>query len=346
MKHTTLPSAGGIVSAVIASLCCIGPVVLGLIGLGSIGVFTVFESYRPYFIGFTIAILGLAFYLTYRKREVKCEDGTCKVETAGKWNKMTVWLAAALSALAILFPYTGFTATSPLATSVGDTSTPLTLRVSFFNVPLVCNAAPLIGCGSRAKFIMLDLMKDSTVKEAWLNRRGTAMAVVWNGDPGEAARQTVLTSVFSKHGLAIEPSGEKDIGALVEDFKSRDRWYKGSDVDALSIQEAGVIADRLLTVVSNHAEFKKYEDRLAFREEVKTTVQNRFLSIKSFAELDASNSMQQDIFATAIKYLGKENLPDPRVLREEYSALRDADEACCSDSMRGAACCAKDKQGK
>ncbi len=346
MNKTSVSSIGGVLTAVLASLCCIGPVILGLIGLGTIGAFSVFESYRLYFIGFTIAILGLAFYLTYRKREVKCEDGTCKLESAGKWNKMMVWLATALSALAILFPYTGFTATPTPTKSVRDTSTPIVLRVSFFNVPLVCNAAPLIGCGSRAKFIMLDLMKDSTVKEAWLNRRGTAMAVVWNGDPSENTRQTVLKSVFSKHDLAIEPSGVKEISALVEDFKSKERWYKGSDVDALSIQEAGVIADRLLTVVSNHANFKHYEDRLAFREEIKTTVQNHFLSIKSFAELDASNSMQQEIFATAIKYLGKENLPDPQVLRQEYSALRDEDEACCSDSTQGAACCAKDKQGK
>jgi hypothetical protein len=346
MKNSTLSSAGGVISAVIASLCCIGPVALGLVGIGSIGAFSVFEFYRPYLIGFTIAILALAFYFTYRKREVKCEDGTCRVESAGKWNKMTVWLATGLSALAILFPYTGFTAISASTSSVNDTSTPVALRVSFFNVPLVCNAAPLIGCGSRAKFVMLDLMKDSTVKEAWLNRRGTAMAVVWNGAPSETARQSVLRSVFSKHDLAIEPTAEQDLAPIVEDFKSRDRWYKGSDVDALSVQEAGVIADRLLTVVSRHAKFTKYEDRLAFREEVKTTVQDHFLSIKSFAELDASNNMQREIFAIAIRYLGKENLPDPQVLREEYSALRDQDEACCSDSTQGATCCAKDRKGK
>src|SRR5258707_535208 len=123
-------------------------------------------------------------------------------------------------------------------------------------------------------------------------------------------------------------------------------WYKGSDVDALSVQEAGVIADRLLAVVSKHAKFNRYEDRQAFREEVKANVQTHFLSIKSFGELDASNRMQQEIFATALRYLGKQNLPDPKILREEYSALRDEDEACCKDSSQGAACCAKEKEKK
>jgi copper chaperone CopZ len=50
-------------------------------------------------------LLGLAFYLTYRKREVKCEDGSCKIEGAGKWNKFGVWGATVIAALAIAYPY-------------------------------------------------------------------------------------------------------------------------------------------------------------------------------------------------------------------------------------------------
>lgn len=38
-----------------------------------------------------------------------CEDGSCKIESASKWNKLTVWLAAALAALAIAFPSFDFT---------------------------------------------------------------------------------------------------------------------------------------------------------------------------------------------------------------------------------------------
>ncbi len=78
---------------------------MALIGVGSIGAFSVFESYRPYLIAVTAILLGVAFYLTYRQREVRCEDGTCKVESAGKWNKAAVWLATFLAAIAIAFPY-------------------------------------------------------------------------------------------------------------------------------------------------------------------------------------------------------------------------------------------------
>lgn len=104
MDRKNLSTTGAVVSAVVASLCCIGPLVVALIGVGSIGAFAVFEAYRPYLIGITVVLLGLAFYLTYRKREVVCEDGSCKIESASKWNKLTVWLATALAAVAIAFP--------------------------------------------------------------------------------------------------------------------------------------------------------------------------------------------------------------------------------------------------
>jgi copper chaperone CopZ len=105
MEKTNMSAVGSVVTAVVASLCCIGPVVVALIGVGSIGAFSVFESYRPYLIAMTAILLGVAFYLTYRKREVRCEDGTCKVESAGKWNKAAVWVATFLATMAITFPY-------------------------------------------------------------------------------------------------------------------------------------------------------------------------------------------------------------------------------------------------
>jgi mercuric ion transport protein len=109
MEKTSLPTVGGIIAAIIASLCCIGPVLVALIGVGSIGAFAAFESFRPYLIGLTVALLALAFYLTYRKREVICEDGSCKIESAGKWNKIAVWLATLVAAVAIAFPTFDFT---------------------------------------------------------------------------------------------------------------------------------------------------------------------------------------------------------------------------------------------
>jgi len=56
----------------------------------------------------------LAFYLTYRKREVICEDGTCKIKGASKWNKIALWGATLLIALLLAFPYLKLSNTNPV----------------------------------------------------------------------------------------------------------------------------------------------------------------------------------------------------------------------------------------
>lgn len=105
MQKTILSSAGSIVAAVVASLCCVGPALVAIIGAGSLSAFAAFEKYRPYFIGLTAVLLGAAFCFTYRKREVKCEDGSCKIADAGKWSKIGVWSATIIAALAVSYPY-------------------------------------------------------------------------------------------------------------------------------------------------------------------------------------------------------------------------------------------------
>lgn len=129
MDKQTLVSVGGVTAAVIASLCCIGPVIVVFLGVGSIAAFSAFEIYRPYFIGATVALIGLAIYLTYRKREVACDNGACKIESASKWAKTGVWVVAILAGLAIAFPYFGFIGQTPVNISVNSTSV-TTLSIS------------------------------------------------------------------------------------------------------------------------------------------------------------------------------------------------------------------------
>lgn len=55
--------------------------------------------------------------------------------------------------------------------------------VNVYEVPWVCPAAQQIGCGSHSKPVLLELEKNLGVSEAWLNRQGTAVAVVWKPAP-------------------------------------------------------------------------------------------------------------------------------------------------------------------
>ena len=116
-------------------------------------------------------------------------------------------------------------------------------RISVFKVPLVCPAAPQIGCGSASKPILLDLERQPGVREAWLNRAGTIIAVVWKPDSDAETRRNVTAELKEDHATELEGKSRDN---AVKDFLSGKGWYRGADVDRLSEEEADIIAARLV----------------------------------------------------------------------------------------------------
>ncbi len=68
---------GGVIAGLAASLCCIGPLVALSLGLGSFAASAWFAQWRPVLLGVTFVLLGLAWYLTYRRPKADCADGSC-----------------------------------------------------------------------------------------------------------------------------------------------------------------------------------------------------------------------------------------------------------------------------
>src|SRR6516225_9579052 len=70
-------AAGGVIGALAASSCCIGPLVL--FGLGVSGAWianlTQLAPYQPYFIAATVACLAGGYGFMYRSRRRACMDG-------------------------------------------------------------------------------------------------------------------------------------------------------------------------------------------------------------------------------------------------------------------------------
>lgn len=98
--------AGSLLTAFMASICCIGPVVFAILGISGAAFVQKFEDYRPLFIVVAIALLGMAFYFTYRKKPAdQCVPGTyCANPRSDKINKVILWVATVLVTLFILFP--------------------------------------------------------------------------------------------------------------------------------------------------------------------------------------------------------------------------------------------------
>ena len=103
-----LPQGGAVVSAVLASACCVLPLVLASVGLGAVGFATVLEPYRPLFIAVTLVFLGISFYLTYRRpRGQACAPGSAcaPASGAGRAGKIALWVITALVLGILAFPY-------------------------------------------------------------------------------------------------------------------------------------------------------------------------------------------------------------------------------------------------
>ncbi len=143
---------------------------------------------------------------------------------------------------------------APLANGAENAPAVTADRISVFKAPLVCPAAPQIGCGSASKPILLDLEKQPGVLEAWLNRAGTIIAVVWKLESDAETRSKVATGL--KEDRATELQGDSRDKA-VQDFLSGKGWYHGADVDRLSEEEADIIAARLVRWVQAKSSLPK-----------------------------------------------------------------------------------------
>lgn len=117
--------------------------------------------------------------------------------------------------------------------------------VTVFNVSLVCAAAPQIGCGTLAKPILVRIEKETSVCEAWLNRAGTRLAIVWASGIESGDAKSVL-SILRDRGIRAEEIVGVDVRQALAAFRSGRDWYRATEIDALSEEEADVIAGRLV----------------------------------------------------------------------------------------------------
>jgi len=97
----------GILSAVGASICCVGPLVLLALGISGawIGSLTALEPYRPIFIGLTLLFLGFAFYRLYLARPACSPEAACANPHALKRQRLAFWIVTALVLGLIAVPW-------------------------------------------------------------------------------------------------------------------------------------------------------------------------------------------------------------------------------------------------
>lgn len=93
MKSEKLALGGAIAAAFGAGLCCVGPVLFALLGLGAFSAASVFQSLRPYLLAVAVLTLAFGFHRVYFRREQCAPGETCATKPVNKVNRAALWVA-------------------------------------------------------------------------------------------------------------------------------------------------------------------------------------------------------------------------------------------------------------
>jgi mercuric ion transport protein len=110
-KETTRSGNGflvaGILAAIGAAVCCVGPLVLLALGVSGawISSLTALEPYRPIFIGLTLLFLVSAFHRLYLVRRVCTPGSACADPGTLKRQRLAFWIVTVLVLGLIALPW-------------------------------------------------------------------------------------------------------------------------------------------------------------------------------------------------------------------------------------------------
>lgn len=97
-------AAGGVIGAILASACCVVPLLLVTLGVSGawIGNLTALEPYKPYVAAVTLGLIGFGFWRVYYKPQLACEEGSyCTRPQFSLITKYALWIGAVVTLLAI-----------------------------------------------------------------------------------------------------------------------------------------------------------------------------------------------------------------------------------------------------
>jgi copper chaperone CopZ len=112
---------GAVAAAFLASLCCIGPLLFVVLGIGAFGAATVIESARPFLMGGAVLLLAIAFYWTYFRKGEACAPGEeCSTKPASRASRIGLWVACMAVLIFAAMPYVA----APLAERFAQKKSP------------------------------------------------------------------------------------------------------------------------------------------------------------------------------------------------------------------------------
>lgn len=211
-------------------------------------------------------------------------------------------------------------------------------NISFYSTPLTCAAAPTIGCGSRAKFILLEIQKQKEfVERAWLNRQGTVVAIKWFNNTDEKKKVAIVEKIKVQHNITLQQIDTSKAITPEISFARNSNWFTAATIDQLSIEEAEIIAEKTISGYRQKGLINPVFEK-KFQTDIANIYGNLFLSISSYSELtrEAYDKVEEAIQRAGEKYVGKGKMPRVELCvstnvtcNKDESCSKDASKSCC-----------------
>lgn len=97
---------GAVMAGLVASLCCLGPLLFAVLGPGAFGLAGIFAAARPYLLVLAVLLLAFGFYRTYFRRERACASGkACATKPTSRLGRVGLWIASVAVLAFALSPY-------------------------------------------------------------------------------------------------------------------------------------------------------------------------------------------------------------------------------------------------
>ena len=174
-----------------------------MLSVGSLAAASGLEKWRPLFLGLTFVLLGMAWYLTYRKPKPEpCAEGpACAARPGAKGGKAVLWIATALAvALAALPLYAAAVARLLHPEGAGPA------RSAGANAASMKVKIPSMDCAACAVNIQRTLRKKEGVAQAEVVFK-TKEAVI-EYDPARISPEKIV-AVIDGTGFKAEPLERK-----------------------------------------------------------------------------------------------------------------------------------------
>ena len=169
MSKENVAVSGAVLTAIGASLCCIGPILTLVLGVGAFGAATIIASARPYLLVAAVLALAFGFYRLYFRREACARGEACATKPASRVAHLALWTASVAVLIFALSPYYVGTLARHLSAKreIAEAPQPVIARETFKVSGMTC-----AGC-------------ETTIKLALEQTRGVRVAEV-SYEQGEA----------------------------------------------------------------------------------------------------------------------------------------------------------------